>query len=513
MKRSLVIALVGAVAVVVLAFPSSVLGAPPPNNDFANAVVVPSLPFSATVVISDATTEPGEPLAWGQSRTIWYAFTPTSDVVVRANLDGSNYVSAFLSAYRADSSGFGGLTQVATGRYGPAFTFSLQADKTYYFQGGDGYQWGWVSTLGVNLQVVDPPLNDDFADATGFTSVPFSGVVDLTAATTETGEPRACGGTFSQSAWYAFTPATSGTYGGFAITGINVYTGTRLGDLTSVACSDWPGLYFHADAGTTYYLQFFGGGMRIDTVPPPITDWGYSPGDPTRFDDVSFQHGFGYWDPTITEYAWAFGDGATATGNPASHRFTADGDYNVTLTVSARGGRTASATHVIHVRTPDTTPPEISAADLTANATSPAGATVEYTDELSASDDTDPNPTLVCTPPSGSQFAIGQTSVTCVATDASGNTRRSEFWVFVLGAPDQLSNLRAVLDGVGPGTSLADKVDRAQATLAAGDVPGTCSILSAFVNEAKAQSGRQLDVETAHAWMADATRIRAVLGS
>ena len=94
-----------AVALLVVAVPSS-LGAPPSNDNFASATVVTSLPFSATVVIADATTEPGEPLTWGQSRTIWYAFTPTADVVVRANLDGSNYVSAFLAVYRADSSGF-----------------------------------------------------------------------------------------------------------------------------------------------------------------------------------------------------------------------------------------------------------------------------------------------------------------------------------------------------------------------------------------------------------------------
>ena len=511
MKRSLVIALVGAVAVVVLAFPSSVLGAPPPNNDFANATVITSLPFSQTVGITEATTEAGEPLWWfRQSRTVWWSFTPVTDAMVKVSIGGGSY--AFLSIYEAESGGFGGLTRMSWG--GPkSYTFPLEAGTTYYIQSGDDWDFGWTSTVSLTVEAIPPPVNDNFADATQFSSVPFSANVDLTAATTEPGEPQA-GGTFPPSAWYAFTPTTSGSYGGFAVSGVNVYTGSRLGDLTVLACSDWPGLYFHADAGMTYYLQTFGGSIRIDTVPPPFTDWGYSPGNPTKFDDVSFQHGFGYWDPTITEYAWDFGDGTTASGNPTSHRFTADGDYAVTLTVFARGGRTASETHVIHVRTPDTTPPEIvGTADLTANATSPAGATVEYMEGLGALDDTDLNPTLVCTPTSGSQFAIGQTSVTCVATDASGNTRRSEFWVFVLGAPDQLSNLRAVLDGVVPGTSLADKVDRAKATLDAGDVPETRSILSAFINEVRAQSGKKLDVETASAWIADATRIQAVLGS
>lgn len=38
---------------------------------------------------------------------------------------------------------------------------------------------------------------------------------------------------------------------------------------------------------------------------------------------------------------------------------------------------------------------------------------------------------LVCVPPSGSSFALGLTTVTCVATDASGNTNRCTFFVAV----------------------------------------------------------------------------------
>ena len=92
-------------------------------------------------------------------------------------------------------------------------------------------------------------------DAIAFASVPFSDSRDLTAASVETGEPMACGTSFTQSAWYAFTPATTDSYGAFGVSNVAVYTGTSVGNLTNVACSDWPGLYFHADAGTTYYLQ------------------------------------------------------------------------------------------------------------------------------------------------------------------------------------------------------------------------------------------------------------------
>jgi hypothetical protein len=349
--------LLGVLVVTLFVTPASI-AAPPSNDDFANATVVTSLPFSNVVPINEATTETGEPLSsWGQSRTVWYSFTPSSNLVVRADLGGSDYVTAFMSVYRADSAEFGGLTRIAGGSYGPSFTFQLQADTTYYIQEGDQYPYGWVSTAGINLQVVNPPPNDNFADAIAFSSVPYSNSPDLTAATVEPGEPMACGMNVNQSAWYAFTPTTSGGYGGFGVSGVNVYTGSSLGDLTSVACAQWPGLYFHADAGTTYYLQVYGGRVTVELLPPPDAGWSYSPRDPSIVDDVFFSHGNGYWDPTITTFAWDFGDGTTAIGasSTASHRFQADGDYNVTLNVTTLDQRTNSQAQTIRVRTHDVT--------------------------------------------------------------------------------------------------------------------------------------------------------------
>ena len=234
-------------------------------------------------------------------------------------------------------------------------TYALAGGATYYFQSGDLYPYGWETATTLPLEEVLPPPNDDLADAAAVSSVPYSDAPDMTAATVEPGEPTTCGANVQRSAWYAFTPTMSGTYGGHAVDNVNVYTGSSLQNLTAVACSEWPGLFFHADAGTTYYLQAYGSGVRIESVPPPDPGWDYSPGDPSSFDDITFRHGFGYWYPTITTYAWDFGDGTTATStqNTVNHRFTSDGDYAVTLTVTARGGATASQTHVVQVRTHD----------------------------------------------------------------------------------------------------------------------------------------------------------------
>jgi hypothetical protein len=53
---------------------------------------------------------------------------------------------------------------------------------------------------------------------------------------------------------------------------------------------------------------------------------------------------------------------------------------------------------------------------------------------VTATDDCDPNPNLVCTPASGSVFPLGTNTVTCVATDANGNATTNTFTVTVFKA-------------------------------------------------------------------------------
>ena len=59
----------------------------------------------------------------------------------------------------------------------------------------------------------------------------------------------------------------------------------------------------------------------------------------------------------------------------------------------------------------------------------PPGELVTFT--VTATDDHDPAPVLVCTPPSGSFFPQGTTIVTCTATDAAGNQSTCQFPVVV----------------------------------------------------------------------------------
>ncbi len=75
-------------------------------------------------------------------------------------------------------------------------------------------------------------------------------------------------------------------------------------------------------------------------------------------------------------------------------------------------------------------PPTITCpADMTAYAAEPTGVAVTFS--VTATDSDDPAPTVVCSPESGSAFAPGTTTVTCTATDPSGNTATCSFVVTV----------------------------------------------------------------------------------
>jgi hypothetical protein len=76
-------------------------------------------------------------------------------------------------------------------------------------------------------------------------------------------------------------------------------------------------------------------------------------------------------------------------------------------------------------------PPTVAAhADVTAPATSAAGAVVTYTPPA-GTDEQGGAAAVACVPPSGSTFPVGSTTVTCTATDAVGHTATGTFAVVV----------------------------------------------------------------------------------
>src|SRR5262249_4189975 len=154
-------------------------------------------------------------------------------------------------------------------------------------------------------------------------------------------------------------------------------------------------------------------------------------------------------------------DGGTfqCTGGPvATFAFPVVNMNNYSYTITAPLGTTtivcnASDTHgnnavpksfVMTVR--DTTPPVITAPNITVNTTSPQGAVVNYAAGVSATDLVDGSVPVTCNPASGTQFKNGGTMVKCTATDSHNNKANKSFNVTVLSANDQLNLLKPQVD-------------------------------------------------------------------
>jgi CSLREA domain-containing protein len=168
---------------------------------------------------------------------------------------------------------------------------------------------------------------------------------------------------------------------------------------------------------------------------------------------------------------------------------------------------------------PDREPPVLSLpASPVVNATSPAGAAMTYS--VSAADAVDPSPRLICAPASGSTFRIGATTVACTAIDVSGNSASGSFTVTVKGAKEQLADLiRKVVD--------ASQLSPAAKTLLIGKLSSllapfdptnptqrevACPALQVFKTTVQLHAGKTIPAAPAAEWIADANRIRAVLG-
>jgi len=341
----------------------------PSNDNFGGATAIAGLPFVDNVDITDATLETGETppfCAFGNAtgRTVWYSFTPSQTGWVSATINaGFNTVVAVDTGSSLTSL----IPVVCRSVFGGTSTFQALGGTTYYFQ-VDG-MFGGAGALEFRLEAIPPPPNDDFANATPISALPYSNTVDLTAASREAGEPTpSC--FFSSSgrtAWYSFTPVESRSISGSVVnaafsTVVAVYTGTSVDHLTEVSCRAFGGLVtFRAEAGTTYYFQvdgLFGQAgpleFRLDVTPLPVANFSFFPFDPSVFDVVQFfDQSFDPGGVGFQVEQWSFGDGTTGTGGFPTHQYAADGDYTVRLAVTTFDGRTASTSQTVHVRTHD----------------------------------------------------------------------------------------------------------------------------------------------------------------
>ncbi len=147
------------------------------------------------------------------------------------------------------------------------------------------------------------------------------------------------------------------------------------------------------------------------------------------------------WTATGTN---ACGGSVTVTCSPTNGSTFAKGTTPVTCTAIQTGGGTNSCSFTVTVN--DTTPPTIACPGTITTNTCNSTAVVKFTPTVG---DNCSGVAYSCTPTSGYAFAQGTTTVTCKATDGSGNTASCSFSVVVTGVAPCMLNCPTATAGTG----------------------------------------------------------------
>ncbi|MEK7413852.1 MAG: HYR domain-containing protein, partial [Planctomycetota bacterium] len=207
---------------------------------------------------------------------------------------------------------------------------------------------------------------------------------------------------------------------------VNYPAPTTTGNCGTVICSPPSGSTFNVGTTTVTCMEnnnlVAGGGTSCsftvtvqDTQPPAIT----CPANVTVSNDFGqCSAAVTYTTPTPTDNC----PGATVSCVPASGSTFQVGTTTVTCTAQDASPNSANTTCTFTVTVQDTEPPAITCpANITVpNAANQCSAVVSYTTPTPT--DNCPGATASCTPASGSTFAVGTTTVTCTASDASPNS-------------------------------------------------------------------------------------------
>ncbi|MCP2250348.1 PKD domain-containing protein [Lentzea aerocolonigenes] len=339
--------------------------APPSNDDFSTSTQVTTLPFSDTQDIGGATRAADDP-TWCQTsveRSVWYSYTPTADVLVRATTAGSSQsmITSASTGLRGELRGVDDACSI--GATSP-ITFPAKAGTTYHFLVG-----GYGGTLKFALDQLAPAANDNFAQAQPVT-LPFTAQPDVTVASFEADEPESTCVYDEQrpSVWYSYTapaealsvvPRVQGN-----TSAVTVYAGSDITGLREVTCADGntsQRAIFRATPGTTYYLRFTAAHRNVQpisvslTEAPPLRPYiGIGGNGNTVYSDVAFNADSAPDDGELAA-EWDFGDGTTlpAQQGSVSHRYQADGTYRVTTRATSADGRTGTATGEVKIETHD----------------------------------------------------------------------------------------------------------------------------------------------------------------
>jgi hypothetical protein len=273
---------------------------PPPNDDIANAEPLSGKTAVAAGTNVGATREDGEPAnSWySLNGSVWYRWTaPTTGTAVFSAQSSS--FTPVLFAY--PGSALPGAQAVATGS--GSLRFYATAGTTYSISVAGTYSANAAFTL--KLDLLEPPANDLFANATELAGTAVDASGSTVNATQEKCEPIHDDNYYDPSVWFSWKAPADGrvvidTAGSSFSTVLGIYTGDFLCSLSRVTVERLSGAgevakrAFQAQAGVTYRIAVDGQGGRTgsyklslrqtvevptNTEPPPDPPGASSTGD------------------------------------------------------------------------------------------------------------------------------------------------------------------------------------------------------------------------------------------
>lgn len=308
--------------------------AAPANDDISYATQIFGLPFSDTIDTTEATSASDDPFSecnWYTTpgASVWYQFTPTTSEAVIVSTMGSDY-ETIVGVFSGSP---GALTTIDCRSYfEPDIVFNATAGENYYLMVAaissgpypdptTGVQGGW---LNFSLRALSDPVADFY-----YSNAPE---FDLHAVYFNNWS-------YDPDCYYCYL-AADWDFG----------DGTTSTEWSPIHTYPADGSYLVKLTVTTEDGRSAQTEQYVDVVtPPPSANFYYSPYEPSIYDTVYFN----YWECYWCSVQWDFGDGATSTAMDAYHRYAADGDYTVSLTVTAPDGQTATQSQQIQVRTYD----------------------------------------------------------------------------------------------------------------------------------------------------------------
>lgn len=158
--------------------PAVALAAPPANDAFANRTVITSLPYTDTLDMTEATSDPTDPDSCGgpDLPTVWYEFTPATDLLLFVSTEGSEFTNGIM-VYVGDPADPANLERIYCDF--PSVGIPVDAGTTYYLMITPVYPDEPVGTLVVTAEEAPPPPYIDLALDPSSSVDPKTGVATI----------------------------------------------------------------------------------------------------------------------------------------------------------------------------------------------------------------------------------------------------------------------------------------------------------------------------------------------